>query len=143
MVFNTSAKVDNVFIAACILHNWILRYDGLNLRWRVDENWMTTEGDHGDDEPEAIRHRILQREAQDLSFVRVPQATEERVTAAISSRWADARNALMQHVYFLSRARLLLWLRPVGSTKRKYDMMVSSEILNSSISTTSSFTSGS
>ncbi len=44
------SDVDNAFVTACIVHNMILKFDGLDRLWEADVNWERLNPNSDDDE---------------------------------------------------------------------------------------------
>jgi hypothetical protein len=40
---HSQKDIDNAFVTACIIHNMILDYDGLNMLWEADVNWKNVD----------------------------------------------------------------------------------------------------
>jgi hypothetical protein len=114
----------------------ILRFDQLDQRWRAEENWITTT-DHANDEPEPIRRRFQERDAQDHSQVYTPVIPSSDVSQASQFLWNKRRELLKTNFNVKHEKELLLWLKPVGRAKRKYDVIVNREMLSDYTSSSS------
>jgi hypothetical protein len=48
LMYHTRDKLDNTFIACCILHNMLLIHDGMDVSWQDPENWSYIDDDDAD-----------------------------------------------------------------------------------------------
>lgn len=46
VLFQTQAAVDNIFKTCCVIHNMILSFDGLDVRWEQAVDWNGVDGHH-------------------------------------------------------------------------------------------------
>ena len=46
VLFQTQAAVDNIFKTCCVIHNMILSFDGLDVRWEKAVDWNGVDGTH-------------------------------------------------------------------------------------------------
>jgi len=120
IIFNDESKVDNVFIATAILHNMILQYDGHHNRWKLDDNWISSAGAHGDEEVEQLRRRMHLRDS-DYSFVHTPNLPDY-TSSSQRHNWLVLRVALMNYVFERHVKRELFWLRPIAANRSKYSL---------------------
>jgi len=98
----------------------ILEYDGHHNRWKIDDNWITSAGAHGDEEMEQLRHKMHLCHA-DYSFVHTPNLPDD-TNSSQRHNWLVLRIALMNYVFERHAKGELLWLRPISANRSKYTL---------------------
>jgi hypothetical protein len=56
--YHDKAAIDNMFFTTCIIHNILLSFDGLDVRWEKDINWAGSDGDHADEDMAIFRQHL-------------------------------------------------------------------------------------
>ena len=116
--FQAQNKVDNVFVASCILHNMNLVHDELDVNWKNPENWETPEDEDDQDlrdgrELLRIRGRLLD---PDAAIAEVPPIVNVQRNVIIEDiddievSYFDFRNELVEHYNYCLNNRLVEWI---------------------------------
>jgi hypothetical protein len=82
--FNTSAKVDNCWFTACILHNRLMQFDGLDKRWEAGADYGKRDGLFND---LAENEEVLERHAQARMTSVHPDTDHTRMGAGRGEYW--------------------------------------------------------
>lgn len=130
MLVHSEKKVDNIFFACCILHNWLLRFDELDSRWKEPENWLSANAVHTPEEVDRLRQFYGDAfQEQDYNYVGCPL---RRSHIQVEDTFFSLREKLVSHVSFLRRQNALYWLQPANRSRRKYDAVVSAQLVQES-----------
>jgi hypothetical protein len=102
------------FTVACIFHNMILRYDGLDVLWEKDVNWDRIDPNGNDDDDDVVDWVYLPTFHDPAAFV--PTYTADTIAPA-DVRMFDRegqvfkhfQNMIARHLHFSYRAEALRW----------------------------------
>ena len=56
--YHDKVTIDNMFYCCCILHNILLHFDGLDVRWEENVNYIGLDGDHAHEDMIIFRQRL-------------------------------------------------------------------------------------
>ena len=112
ILFNSQRKVDNVFHAACIMHNMLLKDDGLDEGWDIIDD----EDDDLRDGLEARRIRLRLDSVQDIPNLPdgVPHIARANINEdddEIDDSHYALRTQLIEHYIYAKAHKEASWLR--------------------------------
>lgn len=56
--YQKKESIDNMFYSCCIIHNILLHFDGLDVRWEKDVNYMGQDGNHSFEDTVIFRQHL-------------------------------------------------------------------------------------
>jgi hypothetical protein len=128
-VLQNQSLIDFVFFTCCILHNFILEYDGLDCRWEEDVDWdqinlQPDNSDDGFDEdsdvPSIQERRILSRVDQWTTAVDDSDDENEALGNEVEAdyNFETKRRSLIEHFLHAYDAGLVKWPRAFSAEKK-------------------------
>ena len=130
MVMHSAEKVDNIFFACCILHNLLLRFDEFDSRWKEPDNWLASNAAHTPEEVEKLKRFYGEAfEDRDYNYVGSPLRRSE---VLFEDSFFSLREKLVSHISFLRSEHSLYWLQPANRSRRKYDAVVTTHMIEQS-----------
>lgn len=124
--------IDNAFVVACIIHNMILRYDGLNSLWESNVNWKKMNPDNEDsdedeeDEAEEDDSEHYYPQQHDDTFQPLHVADLPFEGVGMNREKAEFKRLQMllaNHLQIMYRKRLLCWPKTRSEINRRYNII--------------------
>ena len=117
ILYQSKRCIDNMFFTCCVLHNMLLQYDGLDVRWESDANWIGQGGHHDQDDMDVF-HRHISRVKGSTDFTRAGlEMLNERGNADYLDGLEETEDThktlkkkLIAHFYYLHSNNLVEWL---------------------------------
>jgi Plant transposon protein len=126
--YQNKENIDNMFYVCCIMHNILLHFDGLDVRWEKDVNYLAQDGQHSYEDMVIFRQHLSRvrnlTPVTDYSLVgrlavqdRYEIVNGSAIETEIEASYITLQRKLIDHFAWKYSRNEIQWLKAKNTTK--------------------------